>query len=175
MLVVQDWIVTVDALGCQKKMAQALRDAKADYVRRVKAKQGHLYQDLEDWFAYAQQTGFAPLTHSHEGVVGQDHGRRENRECWVVSAPVACEYIRPYEGGPDLHSIAKVGRRRLLNGTLTTETAYYLSSLDPDAQLLLACSRSHWAVENALPWVLAVAFREDEARYRQGNGPPTRS
>jgi predicted transposase YbfD/YdcC len=171
LLVVQGCIVTVDALGCQKKIAQAIRDAKADYVLRVKANQGHLYQDLEEWFAYAQQTGFAAMTHSHERVVGKDHGRRESRECWVVSDPLAFEYIRHYDGWPDLNSIAKVVRQRWLNTTLTTETAYYISSLDNTAPLLLACSRSHWAVENALHWVLDVAFREDAARYRQGDGP----
>ncbi len=171
MLVVQGCIVTVDAMGCQKKIAQAIVDAQADYLLRVKANQEHLYQDLEDWFAYAQQTHFAQMTYSHDQVVGKDHGRVEIRDCWVVSDPLAFEYIRHYEGWPNLRSIAKVVRQRVLADSSSTETAYYISSLDSDAQLILACSRGHWAVENSLHWVLDVAFREDAARYRQENGP----
>src|SRR5258708_24473317 len=171
MLVVQGCIVTVDAMGCKKKSAQAMVDAQADYLLRVKANQEHLYQDLEDWFAYAQQTHFAQMTYSHDQVVGKDHGRVEIRDCWVVSDPLAFEYIRHYEGWPNLRSIAKVVRQRVLADSSSTETAYYISSLDSDAQLILACSRGHWAVENSLHWVLDVAFREDAARYRQENGP----
>jgi predicted transposase YbfD/YdcC len=170
MLVLQGCIVTVDALGCQKKIAQAIREAKADYLLRVKANQGQLYQDLQDWFVHAEQTRFATMTHSHDRVVNKDHGRLEVRECWVVSDPVAFEYIRHYDGWVDLNSIAKVVRQRRIGQTLTTETAYYISSLQKDAQLLLSCSRSHWAVENALHWVLDVAFQEDHARYRQDDG-----
>jgi predicted transposase YbfD/YdcC len=171
MLVVQGCIVTVDAMGCQKKIAQAIVDAKADYLLRVKANQEHLYADLEDWFAYAEQTHFAQMKASHDQVIGKDHGRLEIRDCWVVSDPLAFEYIRHYEGWPNLKSIAKVVRQRVLADSSSTETAYYISSLDNDAQLILACSRSHWAVENSLHWVLDVAFREDAARYRQENGP----
>ena len=170
MLVLQGCIVTVDALGCQQKIAQAIREAKADYLLRVKANQGQLYQDLQDWFAHAEQTHFANMIHSHDRVVNKDHGRLETRECWVVSDPVVFEYIRHYDGWVDLNSIAKVVRQRRIGQTLTTETAYYISSLQNDAQLLLSCSRSHWAVENSLHWVLDVAFQEDHARYRQADG-----
>jgi predicted transposase YbfD/YdcC len=170
MLVLQGCIVTVDALGCQKKIAQAIRDAKADYLLRVKANQGQLYTDLQDWFVHAEQTRFANMTSSHDRVVNKDHGRLETRECWVVSDPVAFEYIRHYDGWVDLNSIAKVVRQRRIGQTLTTETAYYISSLQNDAQLLLSCARSHWAVENSLHWVLDVAFQEDHARYRQDGG-----
>jgi len=170
MLVLQGCIVTVDALGCQKKIAQAIREAKADYLLRVKANQGQLYEDLQDWFAHAEQTRFANMTSSHDRVVNKDHGRLEVRECWVVSDPVAFEYIRHYDGWADLNSIAKVVRQRRSGETLTTETAYYISSLQNDAQLLLSCARSHWTVENSLHWVLDVAFQEDHARYRQNDG-----
>ena len=168
LLVVQGCMVTVDALGCQQTIAQAIGDAKAEYVLQVKAKQGHLYQDVEEWFAYAQQTRFAAMSHSHERVVGKVHERRESRDCWVVSDPVAFEYSRHYDCWPDLNSIATVVRRRWLNNSLTIETAYYISSLDNDAALRLACARSHWAVENLLQWVLDVAFRQNDAGYQQG-------
>lgn len=170
MLVLDGCIVTVDAMGCQKKIATAIRDAKADYVLRVKANQGQLFEDLQDWFVHAERDHFTQMVHSHNRVVNKDHGRLEIRDCWVVSDPVAFEYIRHYDGWTDLNSIAKVIRQRRIGDSLSTETAFYIASLQNNAQLLLACSRSHWAVENSLHWVLDVAFREDDTRYRQDVG-----
>lgn len=172
MLALQGCVVTVDALGCQKDIAQAIVDEKADYVLRVKANQEHLYEDLQDWFAYAVQTNFQGMTYSQEKVVNKDHGRLETRACWAVSDPVAFEYIRHYDGWPNLNSIVKVVRtRQLADNTASTETAYYISSLHNDAHFILSASRAHWGVENSLHWVLDVAFNEDHARYRAGNGP----
>lgn len=161
-------IVTVDAIGCQKEIAQAIRNAKGEYVLRVKANQGHLYEDLEEWFAYAHQTGFAAMTHSQARTVNKGHGRLEIRECWVVTDRQAFDYIRHYEGWVDLQSIVQVVRQRRVGDQVTTETAYYISSLGNDARQLLACTRSHWSVENSLHWVLDVVFREDQARHRTG-------
>lgn len=170
MLVLNGCIVTVDAMGCQKKVVQAIRAAKADYVLRVKANQQQLHQDLVDWFAYAEQINFANMTASHKRTVSKGHGRIEIRECWVVSDPLAFDYLRHYQGWTDLNSLAKVVRQRRVGDSVTTDTAYYISSLTNQAELLLTCSRTHWAIENALHWTLDVAFREDEARYRSGDG-----
>jgi predicted transposase YbfD/YdcC len=170
MLVLDGCIVTADAMGCQKTIAQTIRAAKADYVLRVKANHGQLFEDLQDWFAHAEHSHFAQMTHSHDRIVNKDHGRLEIRECWVVSDPVAFEYIRHYDGWADLNSIAKVVRQRQIGETLSTDTAFYISSLQNDAKLLLACSRTHWAIENSLHWILDVAFREDHARYRRDDG-----
>lgn len=58
-------IVTIDALGYQKKIAQTIRDSHADYVLSLKANQGRLFQDVVDWFAYADQVDFANMTHDY--------------------------------------------------------------------------------------------------------------
>lgn len=162
-------IVTVDALGAQTRIAQSIRDEKADYVLRVKDNQGRLHHDLQDWFAYADQVQFADRAHSYAETINKGHGRIEIRRCWAISDPLAFEYIRNYAGWVDLQTIVRVQRERRLADTIETETAYYISSLAANAELLLRAPRYHWAVENSLHWVLDVIFREDEARVRTGH------
>ncbi len=164
-------IVTVDAMGCQKKIAQAIRDERADYVLRVKGNQGHLDQDVRDWFDYADQVAFKDMPSSYNEQVNKGHGRIEIRRCWAVSDPLAFDYIRHYEGWPDLQTIVRVQRERQFPDKVEIETAYYISSLPNDAKLLLHATRQHWSIENSLHWVLDVTFREDDSRIRTGNSP----
>ena len=162
-------IVTVDAMGAQTKIASAIRDEKADYVLRVKGNQGHLHQDLQDWFAHADNVQFADVPHSYAETVNKGHGRIEIRRCWAISDPLAFEYIRNYEGWTDLQTIVRVQRERRLPDKTEIDTAYYISSLPAEAAPLLDATRFHWAVENSLHWVLDVIFKEDDARVRVGH------
>lgn len=171
LLDVHGCIVTIDAMGCQKDIAQTIRDEKADYVLQVKDNQGNLRQDIEDWFVHADQVDFADMRHDTAETVNKGHGRIEIRRCWVVADPVAFEYIRHYEGWADLQSIVRVQRERRIGEQVTQETAYFISSLPPDAKTILHATRHHWSVENSLHWVLDVTFREDDSRIREGNGP----
>jgi predicted transposase YbfD/YdcC len=162
-------IVTVDAMGAQTKIAQAIRDEKADYVLRVKDNQGHLHQDIRDWFAHADNVQFADMQYSYAETVNKGHGRIEIRRCWAINDLLAFEYIRNYEGWADLQTIVRVQRERRLPGKTEIDTAYYISSLPAEADQLLMATRFHWAVENSLHWVLDVIFREDDARVRVGH------
>jgi predicted transposase YbfD/YdcC len=164
-------IVTIDAMGCQTKIAQAIRDEKADYVLRVKDNQGHLYQDIAEWFAYADEVQFRNMAHDYDEMINKRHGRIEIRRCWVLNDPVAFEHIHHYDGWADLQTLVRVQRERHWPDKVEQETAYYISSLAPNARQTLAATRSHWAVENSLHWVLDVTFREDDARIRKDNGP----
>jgi predicted transposase YbfD/YdcC len=164
-------IVTIDAMGCQKKIAQAIRDEKADYILRVKDNQGHLHQDIAEWFAYADDTQFKDMSYDYAETTHKRHGRIEIRRCWVIDDPLAFEHIRHYDGWADLRTIVRVERERRLPGKVERETAYYISSLAPVARQILDATRQHWGVENSLHWVLDVTFREDEARVRKENSP----
>jgi predicted transposase YbfD/YdcC len=170
LLCVSGCIVTIDAMGCQKDIAQTIRDEKADYLLRLKDNQGNLLQDVEDWFAYADQIDFQDMQHDYHQTINKGHGRIEIRRCWAVADPVAFEYIRHYEGWADLQTIVRVQRERRLPDKTEQETAYYISNLPPQAALILDATRQHWAVENSLHWVLDVTFREDDSRIRKGNG-----
>lgn len=162
-------IVTVDAMGAQTQIAQAIRDEKADYVLRVKDNQGHLHQDIQDWFAHADNVPFAEMPSSYAETINKGHGRIEIRRCWAISDPRAFEYLRQYEDWADLQTIVRVQRERRLPGKTEIDTAYYISSLPAEAEPLLAATRFHWAVENSLHWVLDVIFREDDTRVRVGH------
>jgi predicted transposase YbfD/YdcC len=164
-------IVTIDAMGCQTAIAQAIRDEKADYVLRVKDNQGNLRQDLQDWFAYADQIQFANMRHTYAETVNKEHGRIEIRRCWALSDAVAFDYIRHYEGWVDLQTLVRIQRERRFAGKIERETAYYISSLPHQAPLLLNAIRSHWGIENSFHWVLDMIFGEDDCRIRMGESP----
>lgn len=165
-------IVTLDAMGTQTKIAQKIRDKQADYVLALKGNQGQLHTDIQEWFAWADQQQFKDMPHSYAQTVNKNHGRIEIRQCWALSDPRAFEVIRHYDGWAGLQSIVMVKRERrsLDNQPVSPETVYFISSLPPDAELLLRAVRAHWSIENNFHWTLDVVFREDDARLRVLNG-----
>ncbi len=170
-LYVEGCIVSIDAMGCQKDIARAVIDQKADYVLALKANQGQLHDDVQEWFAWAQQTRFEDMPHSFSfwQTTNKAHGRIEIRRCWALSDPRAFEVIRHHDGWVGLQSLVMVQRERRIADQVQTETAYWISSLPADAKLLLHAVRAHWSVENAFHWTLDVTFREDDARLRTGD------
>jgi len=171
LLSIRGCIVTIDAMGCQKKIAQKIRDKQADYVLAVKDNQGKLHQDIQDWFAHADQVAFKEIEHDYHQTINKGHGRIEIRQCWVITDPVAFEYIRHYEGWTDLTAIVRVQRERRLPDKVEQEIAYYISSLSGSAETVLNATRQHWAIENSLHWVMDVTFQEDRMRTRKGDSP----
>jgi predicted transposase YbfD/YdcC len=164
-------IVTLDALGCQTEIAQAIVERDADYVLAVKENQGHLYEDVKGLFDAAQEVHFRDVPHDYDKTTDKDHGRMEIRQCWTISDTALIDYLRHRAGWPNLRTIVQVVAERQVNGETTHEARYFISGLDGDAERLLNAVRSHWSIENALHWVLDIAFDEDQHRLRKDNGP----
>jgi predicted transposase YbfD/YdcC len=171
LLFIKDCIVTVDALNCQKDIAQTIIEHKADYVFALKANHPQLHQDVIDWFDWAHQRDFREVTHDFHQTVNKGHGRLEIRRCWAIHDPLALESLGHYEGWTGLRTVIMVERERHLADTVQTDTAYYLSSLPADARRILAATRTHWAVENTFHWTMDVVFGEDAARVRLDEAP----
>jgi predicted transposase YbfD/YdcC len=163
LLDLQDKIVTIDAMGCQKAIAQAIVDGGGDYVLAVKANQPALHTALQEAFAQAPAP---PLRSSRRTTTFEKgHGRYEQRTVQVLPA---CEYLSAVQsalwaGVLSLVRVTRVGEEQT-SGAQSVEVRYFLSSLPPLARRLGSAIRGHWSIENGLHWVLDVVFREDARR-----------
>jgi len=159
-------LVTIDAMGTQTAIAEAIRERGADYVLAVKDNQPRLAESIEDfWRCFrAHPAGHTP--HAFAESVGKDHGRIETRRCFVFGQIECLDNSKQWK---DLRSFAMIESERVLGDRTTVERRAYLTSLEPDAQRIAEAVRSHWSVENKLHWVMDVAFQDDQMRARTKN------
>jgi predicted transposase YbfD/YdcC len=166
-LAVQDCIVTVDALNCQRKVATTVIERGGDYAMAVKENQEQLYQTLEKLFTPEELHWVAHDTYETRT---HGHGRTEHRQCWVTSDQDYLDYIAEGADWTGLRSLIMVETVRQTPEERTVNRRYFISSLPADAKRALKAIRTHWHIENRLHWVLDIAFREDESRVRKGYG-----
>jgi predicted transposase YbfD/YdcC len=168
MLAIEGAIVTIDAMGCQRDIAQKIVDKKAGYVLALKGNQGSLREDVEVFVAEQKATGFKDTTISRDETVDGDHGRIETRTTTVIH-DVA--WLQKRHDWPGLKGVIIVESTRETDGKIERETRFYITSLILLASFLGPIVRSHWAIENSLHWVMDMIFRDDECRVRTDHAP----
>lgn len=159
-------IITADALHCQKESAQAIKEAKADYLLIVKANQAKLYEGILEGIRVENNRGKAKwIDHAEERTRG--HGRREVRIChscshlgWLPQCGAKWEGLKSF-------GTITWERTVLATGETTKETRCFISSLEKDAPAQLNIIRDHWKIENNLHWQLDVSFHEDDTRMNK--------
>jgi predicted transposase YbfD/YdcC len=159
-------VATIDAIGCQKDIARQVRARQADYVLAVKDNQPRLLEDIQQALAEHFERAPADDPCRHQ-TVDQGHGRREVRTVTLVT-----DLSRIRDGGlwADLHGVCMVLAERTGGAQTGTEVRYYVGSLSGTVQEYAEVVRGHGGIENTLPWVLDVVFREDASRARAEHG-----
>lgn len=159
-LVLKGCIVTIDAMGCQREIAEKIITKEADYILALKGNQGHLLDDVQEAFEQGEVASSTTTT-------DMGHGRIEKRTCYVISdISWACKA----DEWKKLQSLVKIDSERYhkSDGRTEHQSRYYISSLAADAAKLNAAVREHWAIENQLHWTLDVSFGEDQSQKRAG-------
>jgi predicted transposase YbfD/YdcC len=162
-------IVTIDAMGCQHKIAAKVRAKKADYLFGLKGNQGRLRDDVELFLKEQRARDFADTTVTYHETVEKEHGRLETRRVWACGD---VEWLRQsHKKWASIRSIVMVEYSCETAKGPRREIRFYVSSLEPDAKVIADVIRQHWGIENGLHWVLDMIFRDDECRIRKANAP----
>ena len=168
MMAIEGAVITIDAMGCQRAIAEKIIDKKADYILALKGNQGTLLDDVELFANEQKANGFKETTISTHKTVDGDHGRIETRNYTVIHD---VKWLQERHDWPGLKSIVIVESEREIDLKTTRETRFYITSLVLLADAIGPMIRSHWAIENSLHWVMDMVFRDDECRVRTENAP----
>jgi len=163
-LMLRGCIVTIDAMGCQKAIAEKIVDQGGDYVLALKGNQGSLAEQVEEAFIDAEARDYEGVQSDYFETVERGHGRREIRRYWTLAE---LDGIERKDQWKKLNMVGMVQSIREQEGHTSSEYRYYIASIGNDAQRFAKAVRGHWGVENDLHWSLDISFREDESRIRE--------
>jgi len=156
-------IITIDAMGTQKAIAEQIVASGADYVLALKGNQETLHQEVINYIDKQSQNDFADVKARRHITQETGHGREEIRS--YIQLPVP-QTLRGLEWWKGLKSIGLATLVCVRDGKETIETRYYISSLPVSVKLFAHAIRSHWGIENSCHWSLDMTYREDESRIR---------
>jgi predicted transposase YbfD/YdcC len=160
---IQGAIITIDAMGTQKAIAEQIIDQKADFVLALKGNQETLHQAVIDHFDKHSKNDFADANARRFTTQETGHGREEMRGYIQMPVPNDLEQLELWKGLKTIGMATSVCNR---NGTETIETRYYISSLEMGVKRFAHAIRSHWGIENGCHWSLDIIYREDQSRIR---------
>jgi predicted transposase YbfD/YdcC len=159
-------IVTIDAMGTQKAIAKEIVEADAQYVLALKGNHERVHEEVREFFSDARKRQFKDLPCDYLETIEKDHGRIETRRYWITEEIGWFAERTLWEG---LRSFGMVESIREVDGKATSETRFYLASIQADAKSFARAVRGHWGIENKLHWSLDVTFGEDQCRVRAGH------
>ncbi len=159
---IENCVITIDAIGCQKQIAKQIVEQKGHYCLAVKANQKILHDEIHEYFAYAEKEEHEKL--SFYRTEEKDHGRIEIRK-YATSADI--DFLTGKKDWKNLKRIGKVESIRETEGKKSRDIRYYILDEDYSAQEMSTVVRGHWEIENSLHWVLDVHFKEDFCKIRR--------
>ena len=163
-LVLKGVVITIDAAGCQKNIADEIISGEGNYVLALKGNQEKLHCEVVQLFDEVLQEETLPATVSHYQESDTGHGRIEQRDYYQMAMPDDSPEAQKWTG---LKTIGLAIRRCIQKGKETIEKRYYISSLSCHAKHFAGYVRGHWSIENSLHWILDMTFREDENRTQE--------
>jgi predicted transposase YbfD/YdcC len=158
MIYVKNCLVSVDAAGCQTKIAKMIIEKGGDYLLALKGNQGKLKEDVETFFQDALESNWAHFDFQSCESVEKGHGRIDTRTVYLVKKMSDCI---DQEQWPKIESVVMVISKRRIKDKESIESRYYITSSLMDVTEAALSIRKHWSVENGFHWSMDVGFRED--------------
>jgi predicted transposase YbfD/YdcC len=160
-------LVTIDAMGCQRAIAQQIVAGGGDYVLSVKANQKNLLADVQETITEALENGQEGVTYETYETKKKEHGRDETRSYLIVTD---LDKIRNRQEWAELKVVGMYTSTRIIGGQRSDEAHYFIGSRSADARVYGDALRGHWGIENNLHWQLDVTFGEDANRVQGRHG-----
>ncbi len=167
MIDIKGTIVTIDAMGCQQKIASQIVAQGADYVLCLKENQPTLFEDVKSIFELGEARQFKKILNSRKLEKIKNHGRIETRRYTLISARDPLLFHLRW---PGMNSLGLLEITRTVDHEVTYSKRFFITTIAYEAiDDFIRGVRKHWEIEINLHWSLDVSFREDYSRVRAGH------
>lgn len=163
---IENCIITIDAMGCQKDIARKIVEKNGHYCFAVKENKKNFYLDIKDYFNYALNNNLENKKVISYITNDKDHGRIERREHYLV---YDIDWLYGKENWQNINMIGMTRNYREINNEVSIQEKYYISDLKLTGEEFARVVRGHWTIENNLHWILDVHFREDWSLCKEEN------